>query len=67
MQPAQIHTAFADIVTLSPGTNLDLKGRSVKVLDVGKGADVDIGIAGAGGPMTPLTPVACAARFVPMR
>ena len=65
--PAQIHTAFADIVTIAPGTNMDLKGKSVKVLDVGSNVSVGFGVAGANGPMKPLTAQACAARFVPMR
>ena len=67
IKPGQIHTAFADIVTLAPGTNLDLKGPGVKVLDVGKGASVDMDVAGANDPGKPLTAEVCAARFVPMR
>ncbi len=67
IQPTQVHTAFADIVTIAPGTNADLKGNSVKVLQIGKVADLDFGVAGAGGPITPLTPAACQARFIPMR
>ena len=66
-KPAQVHTAFADIVTIAPGTNLDLKGRNVKLLDVGSEASVDFGVEAANGRFVPLTAQTCAARFVPMR
>ena len=69
IQPSQVHTAFADIVTVAPGSNLDLSGKSVRVVSIPGGltTGVDIGVAGAGGPLKPLTAATCAARFVPMR
>ncbi len=69
IRPGQVHTAFSDIVTIAPGSNLDLTGKSVRVVSVPgeQSGGVDMGVAGAGGPMKPLTAEACAARFVPMR
>jgi polygalacturonase len=66
IKPAQVHLAFADIVKVPPG-NLPLDGgQSVKVLDVARGAQTEIDVAGAGSPGVPLTAAACAAEFVPM-
>jgi polygalacturonase len=64
---AQVHLAFDDLVTIPPGTNLPLEGKSVKVVQVPKDVPVEFGVVGADGAFTPLTAAACAARFVPMR
>ena len=65
--PAQVHMAFAHVVTVPPGTNLPMKGNGVKVLEVGKDAQIEFGVPGAGGAFKPLTRRECEARFVPMQ
>jgi polygalacturonase len=55
--PAQVHLAFAGIVTESPGTNLDLT----------QGKNVIVAVHGEGDPNLKPTSGACDAAFVPMR
>jgi polygalacturonase len=64
IHPDQVHMNFVDVVAID--TNLDLHGKSVRVLDVGKGSEITFGMD-TGSREASRGPFSCRNAFVPMR